>query len=372
MRVLQVGAGSMGRRRMRDMKTLGAEVLLYEPQKERCDEISAKFSIPGYTDLDQALSQNPQAMVISTPPALHAGYVEEALKRNLHVFAEVPFVYDVRIAEKISKSAPSYPSTLGISHTIRFYPPIRLIRDLLRAGRIGKPIYIEHSLGNYLGDWHPYEDYRKFYASDESLGGAGMDMVLWELSSIHWWMGPIESVHARFSKVSPLEIKGPDVHDVWLTFKSGAQGFLHHDIIEMGTQGRHVRVIGEEGTIEWHQSNAEVRVYDGNTKATEMVPFSQVAEWDESVKATATMQEVLAQSTVQTGRSGGVNAAGSASGQTYLRESDYLREMTHFLSAVQGRTQYTLKTIEEELHDLRTFFAILESVRTGQKVNVSA
>jgi predicted dehydrogenase len=366
MRVLQIGAGSMGRRRMRDMRTLGAEVLLYEPQPDRCREIAEKFSIPGYTDLEQALNQQPEAIVVSTPPALHAGYVEEALKRKLHVFAEVPFVYDVDVAQKIYDVAPSYPSVLGVSHTLRFYPPIRLIHDLLQEGRIGKPIYIEHSLGNYLGDWHPYEDYRKFYASDVKLGGAGMDMILWELYSIHWWMGEIKSVQARFSKVSPLEIQGPDVHDVLLTFRSGAQGFLHHDIIEMGTQGRHVRVIGDAGTIEWHQNNPEVRVYDGVKKTVEMVPFSKVAGWTDSLKASSKMAEVLAATTVQTGRS---SAATTATGP-YIRESDYLREMTHFLSAAQGKVPYTLKTMAEELHDLRTFFAILESAESGNKVTV--
>lgn len=372
MRVLQVGAGSMGRRRMRDMRTLGADVFLYEPQSDRCQEIAEKFSIPGYTDLDQAFNQQPEAIVISTPPALHAGYVEEALRRKLHVFAEVPFVYDVDVAKKIYDVAPTYPSVLGVSHTIRFYPPIRLIHDLLQEGRIGNAIYIEHSLGNYLGDWHPYEDYRKFYASDVKLGGAGMDMILWELSSIHWWMGEVESVQSRFGKVSPLEILGPDVHDVLLTFKSGAQGFLHHDIIEQGTLGRHVRVIGDAGTIEWHQSSPEVRVYDGRKKTTEMVPFSHAAEWSQSLEASAKQQEVLAASTVQTGVSGGVGTAASTSGQSYIRESDYLREMTHFLSAAQGKTPYTLKTIGEELHDLKTFYAILESVETGTKVTVPA
>lgn len=370
MRVLQVGAGSMGRRRIRDMRTLGAEVFLYEPQSERCQEIAEKFSIPGYTDLEQALNQKPEAMVISTPPALHAGYVEEGLKRNLHVFAELPFVYDLEVAKKIFDASPSYPSVLGVSHTIQFYPPIRLIHDLLQEGRIGRPIYIEHSLGNYLGDWHPYEDYRKFYASDAKLGGAGLDMIFWELSSIHWWMGEIESVQARFSKVSSLEIQGPDVHDVLLTFKSGARGFLHHDIIEKGTLGRHVRVIGESGTIEWHQSSPEVRLYDGVAKTTEMVPFSQVAGWSESLTASTKMAEVLAASTVQTGKSGGVNAAAGQAGQSYIRESDYLREMTHFLSAAKGQSPYTLKTMKEELHDLGAFHAILESAETGKQVTV--
>jgi hypothetical protein len=44
--------------------------------------------------------------------------------------------------------------------------------------------------------------------------------------------------------------------------------------------------------------------------------------------------------------------------------------MTHFLSAAQGKSPYTLKTIEEELHDLRTFHSILQSAETGQKIVV--
>ena len=61
-----------------------------------------------------------------------------------------------------------------------------------------------------------------------------MDMLLHELAAIQWWLGPVESVYARFSKLSTLEIKGPDSHDILLTFEGGTDGIFHHDVIEQG------------------------------------------------------------------------------------------------------------------------------------------
>ena len=374
MRVLQIGAGSMGRRRLRDLRALGVEeLLLYEPQEDRCKEIASLFGVPGFIGFEEALSQDPEVMVISTPPALHGSYVKKAMDRQMHVFAEVPFVYDVELMESIAEQAACYPAVLGISHTIRFHPPMRLIRDLVKQARIGRPLYMEHSLGNYLPDWHPYEDYRRFYASDAKLGGAGMDMLLWELSVIQWWLGPVKSVYTRFSKVSALEVEGPDCHDILLDFESGARGFFHHDIIEQGTQGRHVRLVGDRGTIEWHQSVPEIRFFDGSKKAAEKIPLSKVADWEEAVKATREMRAIQASVQVETGRSTGsdTDAKTSPPQQTHERESDYLREMSHFLGAIRGENPFTLVTVAEELQNLRAFHAILTSAQKGEAVSVN-
>ena len=169
MKILAVGAGSMGRRRLRDLLALEAgEVVLYEPQADRCYEIAARFGLRGFTDFEKALAEKPDAMTVSTPPALHDRYVQKAVDLRIHVFAEVPFVLDPEVLGAITATADDYPSVLGVSHTMRYYPPVRIIHDRILSGHIGKPLYLEYSLGNYLPDWHPYEDYRRFYASDVS------------------------------------------------------------------------------------------------------------------------------------------------------------------------------------------------------------
>jgi predicted dehydrogenase len=366
MRVLAIGAGSMGRRRLRDtVASNPGGAILFEPDADRCREVAQQFGIVGYTNLDQALETDPDAISVSTPPALHDRYVKMAMELGLHVFSELPFAYDLEVMESVVRRGADYPGVIGVSHTIRYYPPFRIIRELLRARRIGSNLYLEYSLGNYLPDWHPYEDYRKFYASDSELGGSGFDMLVHELSPIQWWLGAITAVQARFSKVSNLEIAGPDLHDVWLWFENGCRGYFHHDLVEQGTQGRHIRIVGSEGTIEWHQNETEIRLYAKTEKSQIRIPFSAAPDWQEALEASREMAEILTRTKAESGQ-----IAGPRKEVGYSYESNYLREMRHFLDAALGKAPFTMADANEELQTVRTFHSILESAETNQVVDV--
>ena len=47
----------------------------------------------------------------------------------------------------------------------RYHPAIIKLKKLLKKNIIGKLINGEIANGEYLPNWHPYEDYRKGYAS---------------------------------------------------------------------------------------------------------------------------------------------------------------------------------------------------------------
>lgn len=365
MKILCIGAGSMGRRRLRDLTYLNAgNVILFEPDARRCHEIAAAFGVTGFTSLEEALAQKPDALSISTPPALHEPYVRKALELKLHVFAEVPFILDAENYARIVEQTPGFPAVLAPSHSIRYYPPYRLIHDLLQSKSIGQPLYLEYSLGNYLPDWHPYEDYRHFYASDVRLGGAGMDMILHEVSAMQWWLGNVESVYARLNKLSALEIQGPDSHDVLLTFANGARGFFHNDLLERGSMGRHIRIVGDMGTIEWHQNLSTVRLYQAlNSQQTE-VPFSAASDWDAALEASREVGRILARQQASSGQ----NRWDQTDSFSY--ESCYLREMKHFLEAAQGVRPYTMLSVAAELQTVRTFQAVVQSSQEQREIRV--
>jgi predicted dehydrogenase/branched-subunit amino acid aminotransferase/4-amino-4-deoxychorismate lyase len=368
MKVLVVGGGSMGRRRLRDLTYLyPGGVLLLEPVSERCKQVSTAFGIPGFSSLETAMEQGPDALAISTPPALHEPYVRAALDHGKHVFAEVPFLLDYNALHTIAATfaKDDRKTILGVSHTIRYYPPYRLIHDLVHNGAVGRPLYLEYSLGNYLPDWHPYEDYRKFYASDQKMGGAGMDMLLHEISAIHWWLGPAAQIQARLAKVSSLEISGPDTHDILIRFANGAVGFFHHDIIERGTIGRHTRIVGEEGTIEWHQNQPTIRIFRGRENRNDELGFDQASDWLQAMEASREAGKLLA---AQRAASGEIPAATAPS---FTYESCYLREMRHFMYAVAGKAPYTGCTVDEELKTVAAFHAVLQSAEQGRELDVA-
>jgi len=186
--------------------------------------------------------------------------------------------------------------------------------------------------------------------------------LLHEFNAIQWWMGNIRSVAARLSKVSPLEINGPDNHDMLLTFESGACGYCHKDIVEQGTPGRHVRIVGEGGTLEWHQNSPTVRVFRGGEHRH--AGYEEAHDWPDALAASREMAEILGR---QQAQSGHVPASGNCE---FNYESRYLREMRHFVKATRGETPYTMATVAEELQTQRVYQAVLDSSEKYQELDV--
>ena len=193
-----------------------------------------------------------------------------------------------------------------------------------------------------------------------------MDMILHELAAIRWWLGNITSVVGRLSKVSSLEIQGPDTHDILLSFASGCKGYFHHDIIERSTIGRHIRIVGEAGTIEWAQNQPTVRLYSMSTKSEQQIPFTESPGWAAAVEASNEMSGILA---AQSSSSGKIPSGKS---QNYTYESNYLREMRHFVDAVRGEHPYSISTLEDELKNVRTFHAIVKSSEQFREARVES
>jgi predicted dehydrogenase len=73
MKVLVIGLGSMGKRRLRNLKALGvAKVAGVDPRADRRAEAAAISPLPTFASADDALRGfAPDAVVISTPPDRH-------------------------------------------------------------------------------------------------------------------------------------------------------------------------------------------------------------------------------------------------------------------------------------------------------------
>ena len=72
MRVLQIGGGSMGTRRMRDLYVRpGIEIRLLDGREDRRARALAAFGIVGFSSLDEALAWDPEVVIVSTPPDQH-------------------------------------------------------------------------------------------------------------------------------------------------------------------------------------------------------------------------------------------------------------------------------------------------------------
>ena len=168
LRFLQIGLGSMGKRRIRNLFANGEKNIIgFNPTPERRKEAEEKYGIKTVDDFKKVLDADFDAMIISSPPDTHGEYIRLAIARKKHFFVEHPTLpdgYEEIFANK----------NLGIvmvpSATFRFYTPVKMIKKFLEEGRVGKVLAYQYHMGQYLPDWHPWEDYRQVYFSKKDTG----------------------------------------------------------------------------------------------------------------------------------------------------------------------------------------------------------
>src|SRR5215211_3596695 len=95
MRILVVGLGSMGRRRIRNLRAIGGQELGgVEPSERRRAAVADELGIPTWGSVDEAMAWEPDALIISTPPDHHTEYALYAARRGLPFFTEASVVAD--------------------------------------------------------------------------------------------------------------------------------------------------------------------------------------------------------------------------------------------------------------------------------------
>lgn len=91
MRALLIGADSIGRRHLRNMKSLGVNdihVYRHRPQ-ERLTSIDGITVVP-HESLEDALVARPEFAVIANPTSLQVGSALAAARQDCHLFLEKP------------------------------------------------------------------------------------------------------------------------------------------------------------------------------------------------------------------------------------------------------------------------------------------
>lgn len=263
MRFLVVGLGSMGKRRIRSLQQLRAgEVIGCDPRADRRAEAVSRYGIRTFADLDAAMAAQPDALVICTPPDRHGEFALLAARHGKHCFTEAGVTadgFDELIALRDRHAIVAAPSC-----TMRFQPSIRRLKELVDQGAIGRVLTFTYHCGQYLPDWHPWEDYRQFYVS-RRVTGACREIVPFELVWLTWLLGPVAAVSGMKDKLTQLEADIDDAYHLLLRFRGGQIGQMLVDVISR-VPYRSLRLLSEDGIITWDWTAKLVRAFDARTK----------------------------------------------------------------------------------------------------------
>jgi len=250
-KVLLLGAGSIGRRHLKNLLHLGVrDIAVYDPDPGARQWVSQEYSLVTLDAYEPALDWGADAALVCTPNHLHLSQARDLLNQGMHLFIEKPiaeswegvpeFVHDVERSGKV----------VQVGFNMRFHPAVRRIQEALQGGQIGVPWVLRNRYGHYLPQWRPGQDYRHTYSAHADQGGGILMDSIHEVDSMVWWGGEVQEVTALLAHTSHLEIDVEDYATVLLRFASGAAGEVRLDYLRYDKL-RDAEVIGSEGMILW-------------------------------------------------------------------------------------------------------------------------
>ena len=125
MKFLIAGLGSIGRRHLRNLRTLGeTDIILYRTYCATMpdDELSG---LPVETDLQHALEMKPDAVIVANPTALHLEVAIPAARLGCHILLEKPISASMDQVDQLSAVAKRSGSRILVGFQFRFHPTLR-------------------------------------------------------------------------------------------------------------------------------------------------------------------------------------------------------------------------------------------------------
>lgn len=249
MRVLVIGLGSMGKRRVRNLQTLGfTEISGFDLREDRRAEAEKKYGIPVHSDFATAVEVfRPDALVISTSPEHHMTYALAGFELGLPCFIEASVVDAERILE-LHQRAEASSVLMAPSCTMRHYPGPTMVKQLICSGIIGRTLTINYQTGQYLRDWHPWEPIEEFYASRRATGGA-REIVPFELTWLNEIFGRPTALACVKAKLTDINADIDDIYHCLLRYPDHVLANMTIEVISRPKATRELRILGSEGEI---------------------------------------------------------------------------------------------------------------------------
>ncbi|MCA1900069.1 MAG: Gfo/Idh/MocA family oxidoreductase [Chloroflexi bacterium] len=342
MKTLIAGLGSIGRRHFRNLIALGeTEIILLRSRRSTLpdDELAG---YPVETDLDEALRKHkPDAVVVANPTALHLDVAIPAAQAGCALLLEKPVSNSLERLDVLEKAAQKSGSRILVGFQFRYHPTLNKARELIRAGALGKVLTAHAHWGEYLPNWHPWEDYRQGYAARAELGGGVTVTLTHPLDYLRFLLGEVEAVWSFNGHISPLEVNVEDAAEIGLKFASGAIGGVHLNYFQRPPVHR-LEIVGTNGTLRWDNADG---VLHAQTLPAEFGSYS--------AQPPAPVSESFSPP------------------EGFERNQLFLAQTKHFIEAAAGKVQ-PVCDLTDGARALQIALAARESLKTERMVRLNA
>ncbi|HKJ38488.1 MAG TPA: Gfo/Idh/MocA family oxidoreductase, partial [Anaerolineales bacterium] len=199
-------------------------------------------------------NHKPDAVIVANPTALHLDIAIPAAEAGCAILLEKPISDSLDRIDILQQAAQKSGSRILVGFQFRYHPTLNKARELIQANAIGKVLTVHAHWGEYLPQWHPWEDYSQSYAARADLGGGVIRTLTHPFDYLRYLIGDVDSLRSFNGHVSPLKLDVEDVAEIGLKFSNGAIGGVHLNYVQRPP--RHtLEIVGTQGTLRWDNAD---------------------------------------------------------------------------------------------------------------------
>ena len=165
-------------------------------------------SCPTFTRLEDMLSAaRPDALIVTTVDATHAGCIVTALDRGIDVLTEKPMVIDEAQCAKVLEAEKRNGKKIVVTFNYRYAPKHQTIKETLLSGAIGKVTSVDFSW--YLDVRHGADYFRRWHRLRSQGGSRWVHKSTHHFDLVNWWLGADPVEVSAFGHLEKYGRKGP-------------------------------------------------------------------------------------------------------------------------------------------------------------------
>ena len=204
-----------------------------------------------------------EAMYLCTPHYLHLEHAALAASAGKHILIEKPIATTMAEGEQVIAIAEEAGVTLMVAENYRFMPAVRLCKELVDQGALGRirVIQLHEETPYQLGEWR----------KDRRLSGGGvfLDAGIHKVHFLRYLAGEPEHIYALIPAQTEEGLRVEDGLVFVARWAEGQVGLIHHSWTPSNRPSPHwVSLSGSEGRIYFEIGESQLLLEQGDHSRT--------------------------------------------------------------------------------------------------------
>jgi UDP-N-acetyl-2-amino-2-deoxyglucuronate dehydrogenase len=245
-----------------DLKGRVEVAAAFSPSEVRRAAFAVKFPFPLADSLDAILGDKSiDCVEILTPPNTHLDLVRRCAEAGKHILLEKPLEITMERSVALVEAARKSGVTLGVVLQHRFRPAALKLREMLRAGELGRIV----NCSTVIRLWRPqsYYDVEGRGTKARDGGGVLITQGIHTLDLMLSLAGPIAEVRGYATTSSVHRMETEDLVAAAVKYENGALGTIDATTAAYPGFPERIEMIGERATASLVGSDLVVAHHDG-------------------------------------------------------------------------------------------------------------